>query len=178
MPTTDELGGVSAATVVVGDSGDTFVVVARVLVPDGANRLQARLLRSDGQVSNAVQASVPLPLLAHSVAEACVAAGDIDTCVVGAQCLANVCVAVDGDGPAILDVDVSASDAADSSCAALEASYQVVVTGAASADLAVANVGAFGDAANEWTQKQVMAWAWPEIALVGDAKHHYNSGAI
>ena len=50
---------------------------------------------------------------------------------------------------------------------------------AAAMTAANANIAlVFGDAANEWTQKQLMAWAWPEIALVGDAKEHYQSGAI
>ena len=36
----------------------------------------------------------------------------------------------------------------------------------------------FGSRATEWTQKQVMAWAWPSIPLVGDALEHFKTGGI
>ena len=36
----------------------------------------------------------------------------------------------------------------------------------------------FGDTNTGWSQKQVMAWAWPEIPIVGDALLHYKSGAL
>ena len=36
----------------------------------------------------------------------------------------------------------------------------------------------FGAGSTGWTQKQVMAWAWPEIAIIGDALRHYQGGAL
>jgi len=46
---------------------------------------------------------------------------------------------------------------------------------AANADVALI----FCNDAHEWTLKEMMAWAWPEVELTGDAQQHYmKSGTI
>jgi len=126
--TTDERGGVSASVVIIEDddnaSGGAFVVAARVAVPDGANRLVARLLSDNGRASDGLTLTFTLPLSGAVVDQACVAGGGVDSCVVGAQCVAGFCAAVDGDAPDVIDVGVSAvagDDAFAGDCAALEA---------------------------------------------------------
>jgi hypothetical protein len=36
----------------------------------------------------------------------------------------------------------------------------------------------FGAGSTGWTQKEIMAWAWPELPIIGDALAHYKSGAL
>ena len=36
----------------------------------------------------------------------------------------------------------------------------------------------FGQLSADWSAKQVMAWAWPAIAITGDAAEHYQTGAL